>query len=357
MRGARVKRTVRKGALVFALVLVAFLVSLLLSPQRRHAASTSTVVLIPKGAEVGQIGDILKEEGVIGNTTVFILTAKILRVERNLRAGRYTMVKNAGTFEAIRQLEEGMKAKDFVTIPEGLTSSEIADVLFRELLVDPKAFLTLINDSSFASAAGVSAPSLEGYLFPDSYAFVPGTEPAEIVKEMVSKGRHVFGIEFGNRGKEMGLTWHQALTLASIVEGEAQVDEERPRIAAVFWNRLRAGFRLQADPTVAFALGGRRERIVYKDLEVDSPYNTYRVSGLPPGPISNPGEQAVRAVLYPLEGCEDLYFVARGDGTHVFSSSLAEHLAAIESIRGATANSAKAPGGATAPGGKAMPNS
>ncbi|MCX5801732.1 MAG: endolytic transglycosylase MltG [Candidatus Eisenbacteria bacterium] len=336
MEREKLTRIGRKLLIVLALALVVFVVSLAFPPLPREGMPEKIMVLIPRGAQLQEIAGILKESGVIRSKAVFILAARAIGAEKEMKAGRFKIDREFGVFEVIGQLTQGMKPEDLVTIPEGLTSKEIADILYREIRLDPKTFLALVDDSTFAHSVGVNARSLEGYLFPDTYGFVPGMEPAEIVREMVSKGRHAFGVEFGKKAAEVGLSWHQVLTLASIVEGEAQVDDERPRIAAVFTNRLKQGWRLQADPTVAYALGGRRDRIVYRDLEVRSPYNTYFVTGLPPGPICNPGKSAVSAVIFPLKDCEDMYFVARGDGTHIFSKTIEEHLAAIRSVRDAT---------------------
>lgn len=336
MEREKLTRTGRRALLILALAFVAFVVSLAFPPASRVGMPEKIMVLIPRGAQLEEIAGLLKESGVIRSNAVFILVAKAIGAETKIKAGRFTIKRSLSVFEVIRQLSEGMKPEDLVTVPEGLTSREIADILYREIHLNPKAFLSLVNDSTFARAVGVGSPSLEGYLFPDTYGFVPGMEPAEIIREMVSKGRHAFGVEFGQKAAEIGLNWHQVLTLASIVEGEARVDDERPRIAAVFMNRLKRDWRLQADPTVAYALGGRRERIVYRDLEVRSPYNTYFVKGLPPGPICNPGKAAVSAVVFPLQDCNDMYFVARGDGTHIFSRTMEEHVKAIESVRRAT---------------------
>jgi len=335
VKRVKLRNASRKVLIVLAAVFFVFVVSLAFPPFPRHGMPEKIMVLIPRGAELEEVAGILKESGVIRSKVVFILAAKAIGAEKEIKAGRFAIDQKLGVFEVIRKLTEGMKPEDLVTIPEGLTSWEISDILNREIRLNTKDFMALVGDSAFAHSIGVDAPSLEGYLFPDTYGFVPGMEPADIIKEMVSKGRHTLGLEFGRRLASLGLNWHQVLTLASIVEGEAQVDSERPRIAAVFMNRLSHGWRLQADPTVAYALGGHRDRIVYRDLEVHSPYNTYFVKGLPPGPICNPGKEAVHAVLFPLENCEDMYFVARGDGTHVFSRTIEEHLAAIKSIRGA----------------------
>ncbi len=333
MKRKKLTKTGHKTLLIAALAVIVFALSLLLLPERREGEAERTTVMIPRGATPEEIAELLKDRGVIRSKAVFLLAARAMGMERKLRAGRYTIEKRLGTLDVIRQLTEAMKPEDLVTIPEGHTSEEIAEILRREIYIDSRKFLSVVNDSVFTRSLGVEANSLEGYLFPDSYAFAPQTDPSELIREMVSRGKHVFGIEFSQRAAEVGLSWHEVLTFASIVEAEAQVAHERARIAAVFWNRLARGWRLQADPTVAFALGGKKERIAYRDLSVESPYNTYIVRDLPPGPINNPGKAAVRAVLFPLKNCKDMYFVARGDGTHIFSRTMEEHSAAKRRVR------------------------
>ncbi|HYQ88932.1 MAG TPA: endolytic transglycosylase MltG, partial [Candidatus Binatia bacterium] len=186
---------------------------------------------------------------------------------------------------------------------------------------------------TFAASLGVPADRLEGYLYPDTYPFYPLLSPDEVARVMVGRSLRVFEEEMGLPGARQGLTLHQLVTLASIVEAEAAMPVERPRIAAVFYNRLKRGMMLQSDPTVTYALGIFRNRVYYSDLNVKSPYNTYRNRGLPPGPIDSPGRAALHAVLFPLPDSTELYFVARGDGTHIFSKSWEEHLAAIAHVR------------------------
>jgi len=301
------------------------------------------MVIIPRGAKLSDIADSLKHHGLIRSKSMFVLASKAMGVEKKLKAGRFRLDRKLGTFDMITELVDGMSRACLIAIPEGLTAKEMADLLYREILLEQEVFLALVNDSVCAASLGVNAPSLEGYLFPDTYGFIPGVEPFAVVRQMVMKGKGELGDDLKKRGKTLGLTWHEVMTFASIVESEAQVPEERARIAAVYWNRLRRGWRLQADPTVAYALGERRQRILYRDLGVVSPYNTYLVRNLPPGPINNPGRAAVLAVLYPLEGCRDMYFVARGDGTHIFSETMEEHAAARRALRAARVASALRP--------------
>jgi UPF0755 protein len=178
------------------------------------------------------------------------------------------------------------------------------------------------------SELGVKAPSLEGYLFPDTYRFRLGTTAREAIVKMVAETERIFDLRRRGRADSIGMTVLEVLTLASIVEAEAMIDRERPRIAAVYHNRLEHGWRLEADPTVRYAMGNYRRKLYYGDLDVDSPYNTYRNTGLPPGPICSPGLSSIDAVLYPRPDTHDFFFVSNGDGTHSFSRTFDEHIRA-----------------------------
>ncbi|RUM87517.1 MAG: endolytic transglycosylase MltG, partial [Thermodesulfatator sp.] len=182
-----------------------------------------------------------------------------------------------------------------------------------------------------AHSLGIPGPSVEGFLFPDTYYLVKGLAPGEIIRIMVRRFWEVWR-KYEARARELGVSVYEVVTLASIVEKEAVLSREKPLIAAVYWNRLRRGMPLQADPTVRYALKRFRGRLYYKHLRVDSPYNTYRYPGLPPTPIANPGEESLRAVLYPAR-VPYLYFVSRGDGSHKFSTTYREHLRAVRKLR------------------------
>ncbi len=289
-------------------------------------------VTIRRGSGVSDIAHTLATGGIIHSPLLFVLTARGLQMDRSLRAGQYDLAPGMSVLEILHRLQKG---SDFrVTLPEGLTAREMADTLHAAIGLDTGEFLAAVRDSALREELGVTTPTLEGYLFPDSYKILPDMTPREIVAQMTRRFARLYGDEFGDARPPQGLTRQQAITLASIVEAEAHVPEERPHIAAVYLNRLRTRMRLQADPTVAYALGGRRERIYYKDLAVDSPYNTYRHEGLPPGPIANPGLASVRAVFHPLQPNDDLFFVATGDGHHIFTRTLAEHDAATARVRG-----------------------
>jgi UPF0755 protein len=318
--------------------------------QVPHQIETKEVH-IPKGATLDAIAGILHSQGLIGNPQLFMLAARVLGYDRGLKAGRFTIPTGSSMYRILRQLARGMAQQDMVTIPEGWRTDQIAQLLHERAKIDPMRFLALAGDSTFARTLGVPSDRLEGYLFPETYPFYPLLSPEEVIRVMVDRALRTFGEEMSLPGAKDGLTLHQLVTLASIVEAEAQIASERPRIAAVFYNRLRDGMMLQSDPTVVYALGVWRNRVYYRDLDVKSPYNTYRNKGLPPGPICNPGRGAFHAVLFPLEDTTEYYFVARGDGTHIFSKTWEEHLRAVASVRAqARRDSTETPAGPSVAG-------
>jgi len=329
----RKKHRIRRTLILGGIVGVVVLAGILLFPASLTKNFETREVNVPKGASIEAIAAILQHEGLVGNTRLFVLAARVLGYDRNLQAGRFSIPVGSSTYRILHQLAKGMSASDMVTVPEGLRVEQIADILYHGAKIDPVRFLALSNDSTYVRTLGVPANRLEGYLFPDTYPFYPLLSPQEVVRMMTERSLRVFGDEMAMPGAKLGLTLHQLVTLASIVEAEAQAPSERPRIAAVFYNRLRQGMMLQSDPTVSYAMGIWRNRVYYRDLDVKSPYNTYRNRGLPPGPICSPGRGAFHAVLFPLPDSTELYFVARGDGTHIFSKSWEAHLRAIAMVR------------------------
>jgi UPF0755 protein len=197
--------------------------------------------------------------------------------------------------------------------------------------MDSADFAACVSDSQYVREMGLDGPSFEGYLFPDTYYIATGTDPRRVISRMVANFRNHAPKDMEVRAARMGLTSHEILTLASIVQWETFQPSEAPLIASVYLNRLKKGMPLQADPTVSYALGKGPARLYYSDLQVDSPYNTYRNPGLPPGPIDNPGVPAIQATLNPAT-TNYLFFVARGDGTHSFSVSFTDHLTAKQQL-------------------------
>lgn len=328
-RRNRIRRSLILGGIVGGILLS----GILFFPATVTRHFEMREVIIPKGASIEQIAKLLEEKDLVGSQRLFVLAARVLGYDRGLKAGRFSIPVGSSIYRILSQLAKGMSSQDMVTIPEGLRAEQIAQQLYDRAKIDAIGFLTLATDSAFARSLGVPADRVEGYLYPDTYPFYPLLTPAEVLRVMVERALRVFGEEMALPGARQGLTLHQLVTLASIVEAEAQDPSERPRIAAVFYNRLKLGMMLQSDPTVSYALGVWRGRVFYRDLDVKSPYNTYRNKGLPPGPICNPGKDAVHAVLFPLADSTEYYFVARGDGTHIFSRTWEEHLKAIAHVR------------------------
>jgi UPF0755 protein len=223
-----------------------------------------------------------------------------------------------------------------VTIPEGLTLEEIAPMAEEALQVPRDSFLVAARDQAAAQLYVAGALTFEGLLLPETYLVPQGITARELVKHLADKGRDLWTPEWNSRLDSLGLTKLHLLALASIVEGEARRDEERPVIAAVYWNRIRKQMPLQADPTVQYAIqlatGKRKNRLLFKDYQFPSPYNTYRNTGLPPGPVNSPGRKSIEAALFPSE-VPYLFFVAGADGRHVFTRTYREHLRAIRAVR------------------------
>ncbi len=313
------------GILFLTLSTASFAVYVLFwKPQSGAAAKT---VIIPRGAGIIRIAALLREEGLLQQPQTFRLAAKILGYEKKLKAGKYLIPANASNIEILRILYQGRPYEESVTIPEGVTARKIASILARKVNIDSSAFMQTVFDSSWARQLGVPAPALEGYLFPDTYRFYWGISPEEVTRIMVRQFFAQLPDSAEERAQELGFSLHEVVTLASIIEGEAVIDSERATISAVYHNRLKRGMLLQADPTIQYIIPDGPRRLLKRDLQIDSPYNTYKYRGLPPGPINNPGRESIIAALYPAD-VPYLYFVARGDGSHIFSTTYAQHLRA-----------------------------
>jgi UPF0755 protein len=285
-------------------------------------------VLIPPKTSLSRIQAILVENGVIPPGRSFYYLARISRLSQRLQAGEYRFTSGQTPYQILSIIATGSTVRWSVTIPEGANIYQFADILAKGGWGEREIFLGLVRDPEILARYGVRGASLEGYLFPDTYQLLRGQNPREIVIMMVERGRQVRQ-ELGDlRENVLGLSPHEVLTLASIVEKETAAPEERPLIAGVFVNRLQQRMRLQTDPTVIYGLVDFDGNLTRKDLTTPTPYNTYLINGLPPGPIANPGRAAIEAVLHPASESY-LYFVSKNDGTHYFSRDLAEHNRAV----------------------------
>ena len=289
----------------------------------------SQIVVIAEGSTYQQVASLLKRENLIRSRWAFLLFGKTGEVDRKIRPGEYELNPSMAPKEILAKLLAGRVILRPVTIPEGFTLVQIAEVLAAQNVTDAQEFSKLVRDRSFIASLGIEADSLEGYLFPETYSFARGTKAKDVIKAMTDGLYRVWGSDLQAQAARMNLSLHEALTLASVIEKETAVNEERELIAAVFHNRLRKKIPLQSDPTVIYGLPSFDGNIHKRDLSSLSPYNTYRVQGLPPGPIGSPGARSLRAALFPAEA-PYLYFVSRNDGTHHFSSTLAEHNQAVE---------------------------
>jgi UPF0755 protein len=281
---------------------------------------------VPAGAPFSDVADTLAERGLVRSPRLFSIYGRLRGDDQDIRAGRYSLEHGASWGEILEILTTGRVVTETVTIPEGFRLTQIAERLSAITEQPSDSVLAQLVEPGADTLLGVPGPGLEGYLFPDTYRFTPGVGVDVVVRAMVDRYHAFWTPERRERLDSTGLTERQLVTLASIVQAEARVADEMPRIASVYVNRLRRGMLLQADPTVLYALGGPRDRLLYAAIDSvgDSPYNTYRRPGLPPGPIGAPGAAALEAALHP-SGEAYLYFVARLDGTHVFSRTLAEH--------------------------------
>jgi UPF0755 protein len=286
-------------------------------------------VFIQKGFSFKQVVQLLKKEGLLRSSKKFYFMAKFFGSTDKVKAGEYSMNTSMLPQEILQKILRGEVIRYRVTIPEGYTIRQIAAYLENQgIIKDQEGFLRLASSPEFIVSLGIEGERLEGYLFPDTYFFPKGLPPEEIIRTMVQNFQQVYRTDFTLRAAELGLTDREIIILASIIEKETGLVEERPIISAVFHNRLKRGIALCSDPTVIYGLGEFDGNLRKEDLEKETPYNTYLIKGLPPGPISNPGESSILAALYPAP-VEYLYFVSRNNGTHYFSTSLREHNEAV----------------------------
>jgi UPF0755 protein len=284
-------------------------------------------IKIERGEPFSSVVNKLKEKGALPNDKLFSLWARMWKLDTKIHWGFYRFELPLAPAAIIDQMVLGKSLFYRVTIPEGLTLREVADLLWASGIGDRERLLAEAANPELLSKLGFEETGIEGYLFPDTYYFPPSTTEREVLTAMVEQFHTVF--EPMIRQKASALTPHEIVTLASIIEKETGDESERPLVSAVFHNRLKLKMPLQSDPTVIYGVQPPANNITRKDLQSRSPYNTYRVKGLPPGPICSPGLSSLKAALFPAD-VPYLYFVSKNDGTHLFSVDLADHNRAVQ---------------------------
>lgn len=287
---------------------------------------------IKRGATYRQVVDALAHNGLVRDKWIFFLLGRTTGIDRKIKAGYYSLWGSMSPFQIFTAIKKGRIIEYEITVIPGDSLLEIAGKFTKILPIDLSEFENLCSDSDFLDALGVESHSLEGYLFPDTYRFPKGIDAKEVLSIMVDRLREMYDIGMMSRTLALNLTEHEVLTMASIVEKEAIVDNERAVIAAVYYNRLKKKMPLQADPTAVYGVKASSERITRSDLLRKTPYNTYIIRGLPPGPIASPGIKSIIAALNPAD-VPYLYFVSNNDGTHNFSRTIIEHEEAVKAYR------------------------
>jgi len=315
------------GLLLLFFILVIYW--LLFVPPSKTASTK--VIFIKKGTHLKKVSEILKQDGIIKNRHFFVLLTTVLGKKAKIKAGEYEFHTQMLPLEVLDALVKGQVKHHLVTIPEGYTLSQIAQLLEDLNLVDKKGFLQKASSSAFINALGLSqfaGPNLEGYLFPDTYHLFREMDSEEVIQMMVYQFKKVFGPDLVNRASELGISEKEVVILASIIEKETPLPEEKPLISAVFHNRLKRKIPLQSDPTVIYGIKNFNGNLTKEHLMRPTPYNTYLIAGLPPTPICNPGKDSLLAAVRPAP-VPYLYFVSKNDGSHFFSSDIGEHNRAV----------------------------
>lgn len=325
----RIIKAVFIASLVALLVFSTWLMFEIYTPS--NGLSQEIIFEVEKGKGAEAIARGLKEKGVIKKEWPFLIGYQLFYSPESLKAGEYVFSLPLSTKEVLRMLTEGQVYLHPLTIPEGLTGLEISELLDSLSFAKEEDFKGAFSQKEAISSWDEEAQNLEGYLFPETYFFPKGTPAKEIVSNMVSQFKDVFQEEWKRRALEMDLSLREVVILASLVEKETSISEEKKLVSAVFHNRLKRRMKLDCDPTIIYVLkqeGRFTGRLRYKDLKLDTPYNTYLYPGLPPSPICNPGRASLQAALYPAD--EDfLYFVSKNDGSHQFSRTFKEHQRAV----------------------------
>lgn len=279
---------------------------------------------IPQRSSLSATARILQDNGVIKSSAKFKILASIMGLTGKVKPGEYEFELPAHPITILRMITEGRVKRYRVTIPEGLTASEIADEIEEKGLGNKEKFMELVNDDKAKQKYRIASPSLEGYLFPETYMIDKTMSEKRIIKTMLDRFFTEVTPDLIKDAEKNGMSLHEVVTLASMIEKETAIDQERPTISAVFHNRLKKNMRLQCDPTVIYGLKDFNGNLTKADLKKKHPYNTYVINGLPKGPIANPGFASIKAAVYPAKN-DMLYFVSMRNGAHIFSKTYREH--------------------------------
>jgi len=293
-------------------------------------------VRVDQGDSLSSVARKLREQRVIVNDRLFLIWGRLTRAEKKIQQGSYRFDGALSASEVLERMVTGRGMLQSVTIPEGLTVKQIAELLTEKQIVDKEKFFAEVANPELLASFNLQDKSLdiplEGYLFPSTYYFAPGTSERGLVAMMTEQFRKVSQPLFKQSSDSVKMTPHEILTIASIIEKETGVEAERPLVSAVFHNRLKLGMPLQSDPTVIYGIKDFNGNLTRKDLQETTLYNTYRIAALPPGPICNPGLASIKAAVNPADDTS-LYFVAKNDGTHQFSENLQSHEQAVKTYQ------------------------
>lgn len=321
----------QRTAIVLFMLLVAIFISSksLLNPATSFEQEVNVVVEVTPDSSTYDIGRMLEKNGLIKNAFVFSVYARLKGLDGELKAGEYSLSSTMSVPKIVEKMVRGMPVMYTFTVPEGYTVEQVADMLAEKGFADRDKFLQEVEKGSFDYPFLNDLPKgpsrLEGYLFPDTYRVSKGCSEYTLIDLMLSRfNEEINRLNYKAKAQKLGLTLHEAVTIASMIEEEALKDDERALISGIIYNRLHKDMLLQVDATVLYALGEHKPVVYYEDLEVDSPYNTYKRKGLPPGPISSPGRASLIAAVKPAR-TDYLYYVAKPDGSHAFARTLKEH--------------------------------
>jgi UPF0755 protein len=324
----RLKRSLIVPGLLL-LFFLSFLAWFLFIPP--STSSVTKVILIKKGTPLRKVSEVLRQEGIVKNDRLFVWLTQVLGKKAEIKAGEYELHTRMLPLEVLELLVNGQVKPHLVTIPEGYTLFQIAQLLEDLLIAEKAAFLQRASSSAFIASLEIPqfrGPNLEGYLFPNTYHLVREMDSEEVIRKMVQQFKKVYASDFSEKGSQAGISERDAVILASIIEKESSLPEEKPLVSAVFHNRLRKKMPLQSDPTVIYGVKKFDGNLTRLHLLTPGPYNTYLMTGLPPTPICNPGRDSLLAALSPAP-VPYIYFVSKNDGSHHFSTNFEEHNRAV----------------------------